>query len=173
MSLDEIRLTTHYNRPLFRRAMSAWWQSTVPPVPFIQRAIIWAIIWFGVGLVGLGLFAAGYSPFFLVAGLIGAGVMVSSFAYLQRTRMGRFHDEIGRHWDKAGAVEMVFSSSGVVIADQVERREMAWGAIDAVRGAKGVTSIRTGFSMIVVPDGDLPEGMSAKVFRERLKEWRS
>ena len=75
MSLDEIRLTTHYNRPLFRRAMSAWWQSTVPPVPFIQRAIIWAIIWFGVGLVGLGLFAAGYSPFFLVAGLIGAGVM--------------------------------------------------------------------------------------------------
>ena len=57
MSLDEIRLTTSYNRPLFRRAMSAWWQSTVPPVPFVQRAVIWAVIWFGVGLVGLGLFA--------------------------------------------------------------------------------------------------------------------
>lgn len=171
--LDEISLTTAYNRPLFRRAMSAWWQSTVPPVPFLQRAITWAVIWFLVGLVGLGLFAAGYSPFFLVAGLIGAGVMVSSFAYLQRTRMGRFHDEIGRHWDKAGAVDMVFSASGVVISDQVERREMSWGAIDAVRGAKGVTALRSGFSMVVVPDADLPDGISAKAFRERLREWRA
>lgn len=172
-AVEEIKFITTYNRPLFRRAMSAWWQSTVPPVPFVQRAIVWAVIWFLVGLVGLGLFATGYSPFLLVAGLVGAGVMVSSFAYLQRTRMGRFHDEIGRHWDKAGEVEMVFAPSGVLISDQVERREMGWDAIDAVRGAKGVTALRSGFSMIVVPDGDLPEGVSGKVFRERLRAWRA
>ena len=50
-----IRVTIAYDRALWRSAMSGWWQSVVPPAPFMQRAIFWALVWFAIGMLALGL----------------------------------------------------------------------------------------------------------------------
>jgi hypothetical protein len=169
---DEIVLQIRYDRALWRRAMSGWWQSVVPPVPFIQRAITWAVIWFAIGIVALAITAFGLSPYYVVAGLIGAGVLVLAVFGLQRTRMSRFWDVIGSHWDIAGTTEARFGPEGVVLADDISRRELSWAAIDAIRAARGVTVLRSGFSMIAVPDRTLPGNLTPKSFRARLLEWK-
>ena len=46
---DPISLTITYERGLWRQAMTGWWRSVIPPEPFIKRAVIWAVIWGGVG----------------------------------------------------------------------------------------------------------------------------
>ena len=79
---------------------------------------------------------------------------------------------IGSHWDKAGETEAVFAPDGVTLADAVSRRELSWAAIDAVKGVRGVTVIRSGISMVAVPDSVLPEGLDGKTFRKRLSAWR-
>lgn len=165
-----VRIT--YDRALWRRAMTGWWQSVVPPAPFVKRAIFWAFVWFGIGALTLLLSVLDIAPSYVAAGLIGAAFLVGIFGYLQRTRMDRFWDVIGAHWDKAGETEAVFGPDGMSLTDAVSRRELAWEAIDAVKGQPGVTVIRSGISMIAVPDGTLPDGMSGKAFRARLTEWR-
>ena len=169
---DTITVTFAYDRALWRRGMTGWWQSVVPPEPFLKRAVFWAIIWFGVGLFALGLAAAGLTMFFAVAGLLGAGVMVASFAYLQRTRMSRFWDEIGRHWDRAGETRISASAVGLVIEDNVSTRRLSWSAVDSVKGVRGGTVMRSGISMLVVPDPALPEALDGKAFRAKLNAWR-
>ncbi|MGI9393150.1 MAG: hypothetical protein ACR2OY_00750 [Boseongicola sp.] len=161
-----------YDRALSRRAMTGWWQSVVPPEPFLKRAIVWAVIWFGILGVALAIAAFGLSPWFVGAGLIGAGTMIASFAYLQRTRMSRFWDELGRHWDRAGETEVHIDTSGLAIRDNVSQRTLNWAAIDAVKAVRGGTVFRSGISMLVVPDAALPSELRPKVFRERIAAWR-
>lgn len=168
-----ITVTFAYNRALSRRAMSGWWQSVIPPEPFIKRAIVWAVIWFGILGIALAIAAFGLTPWFVGAGLIGAGVMIGSFAYLQRTRMSRFWDELGRHWDRAGETEVSLDASGLAIRDDVSQRTLTWGAVDAVKAVRGGTVFRSGISMLVVPDAALPNAMTAKAFRDRVSYWRS
>lgn len=168
-----IRVTIAYDRALWRSAMSGWWQSVVPPEPFVKRAIFWAIVWFTVGVLTLGLSAAGIAPSYVFAALIGAAFLIGVFGYLQRTRMGRFWDVVGTHWDKAGKTVAVFGPDGVTLTDNVSRRVLKWAAIDAIASRKGVTVLRSGIAMIAVPDKDLPGGMTGKDFRARLHEWRS
>lgn len=170
---NEIEVLFTYDRALSRRAMSGWWQSVVPPVPFIQRSIIWAVIWFAIGIVAMLVLAAGYTPLLVVAGLLGAAVMVAGFTYLQRTRMSRFWDVIGQHWDKAGETRVVFRPAGLTVTDAVSRREYAWNAIDAVRPVRGGTVFRSGISMLVVPDTSLPDGMTAESFVAQIDGWRA
>ncbi len=167
-----IRVTIAYDRRLWRRAMTGWWQSVVPPVPFVKRALFWAIVWFLVGISAVAVAAAGYSLFYIGAGLAGAALMLAGFAYLQNTRMGRFWDVIGTHWDRAGETEAVFDPTGVTLTDAVSRRDLRWAAIDAVRGQRGVTVLRSGISMIAVPDSTLPEGLTPPAFRAQLAAWR-
>jgi hypothetical protein len=173
MTDDAITVTFGHDRRLFRRALTGWWQSAVPPQSFVGRSIGWAVIWLAVGMLIMGLLAAGLTPGHIGAGIGGAGLLVGAFAYLQRTRMGRFHTEIARHWDKAGDTTARFDASGVVLTDAVSRRELQWNAIDAIRGARGVTVLRSGISMIAVPDAALPDGMRPKDFRARLDAWRT
>ena len=168
-----ISVTFAYDRALWRRGMTGWWQSVVPPEPFLKRVIFWAVIWFGVGIIALGLAVAGLTMLFAVAGLVGAGIMVASFAYLQRTRMSRFWDEIGRHWDRAGKTRVTADVSGLAIEDDVATRKLSWAAVDAVKAVRGGTVIRSGISMMVVPDEALPEGMAPKAFRAQLNVWRN
>ena len=123
-------------------------------------------------MLTMGLHSLGIAPGYVLAGLIGAGFLIGVFGYLQRTRMGRFWDVIGSHWDKAGETEAVFRPDGVTLADAVSRRELSWAAIDAVKGVRGVTVIRSGISMVAVPDSVLPEGLDGKTFRKRLSAWR-
>lgn len=170
---QSIRVTIAYDRAIWRRSMSGWWQSVIPPAPFVKRAIFWAVVWALIGLLAMLITAAGLTPYYVFAGLIGGAFVVGVFGYLQRTRLERFWDVIGSHWDKAGATEAVFGPSGVVLTDAVSRREFDWPAIDAIKGVRGATVFRTGFSMFTVPDSGLPEGMSGKAFRERLGQWRS
>lgn len=170
---SSIRVNITYDRVLWRRAMTGWWQSVVPPAPFVQRAIFWAIVWFAIGVLTLGLNAAGIAPSYVFAGLIGAAFLIGVFGYLQRTRMGRFWDVVGAHWDKAGRTDAVFGPDGVTLTDAVSRRVLKWAAIDAVAVRRGVTILRTGIAMIAVPDKDLPDGMTGADFRARLDEWRS
>lgn len=169
---EVIALTIAYDRALWRRAMTGWWQSVVPPEPFLKRAIFWAVVWFAVGVVALAVAAAGLSMLYVGAGLFGAALMVSGFAYLQRTRMGRFWDVIGTHWERAGETEAVFGPDGVTLSDAVSRRELGWAAVDAVKGVRGATVLRSGISMIAVPDAALPQGLTPQAFRARLAEWR-
>ena len=168
-----IRVTIAYDRALWRSAMSGWWQSVVPPAPFVRRAIFWAVVWFTIGVVTLGLNAAGIAPSYVFAGMIGAAFLIGVFGYLQRTRMGRFWDVVGTHWDRAGETEAVFGPDGVTLTDNVSRRVLKWAAIDAVSGRKDVTVLRSGIAMIAVPDRDLPQGMPGQKFRARLEEWRA
>lgn len=170
---EAIRLTITYDRSLWRSAMTAWWQSVVPPAPFVQRAIFWAVVWIGIGVLTMALYAFGIGPGFVFAGLIGAAFLIGIFGYLQRTRMDRFWDEVGRHWLSAGATEATFGPGGISLTDQVSQRDLTWPAVDAIAGRKGVTVIRSGISMIAVPDAELPRGMTAKDFRQRLDLWRS
>ena len=170
---ETITLTFAFDRALSRRAMTGWWRSVVPPEPFLKRAVIWAVIWFAIGGVALAVAAAGLDPWLVGAGLIGAGVMVASFAYLQRTRMGRFWDEIGRHWDRAGDTSVRLGPQGLEIRDAVSRRRLDWRAVDAVRAIRGGTVFRSGISMLVIPDAALPPGMDAKAFRSRIADWRA
>ena len=168
-----ISVVITYDRTLWRRAMTGWWQSVVPPAPFVRRVIFWAVVWGLVGLLAMILAVLGLSPAFVLAGLIGAGFLVGVFAYLQRTRMDRFWDVVGTHWDKAGAARADFGPGGIHISDSVSRRELAWPAVDAIGAQRGVTIIRTGIAMIAVPDDALPEGMTGKAFRAKLEGWRN
>lgn len=169
---QEIRLTIAYDRVLWRRAMTGWWRSVVPPAPFLKRAIFWAVVWGLIGLLAVGIAAIGLTPYYVYAGLIGAAFLVGVFAYLQRTRMERFWDVVGTHWDRAGETQAVFGADGITLTDAVSRREMSWAAVDAVGAQKGVTVIRSGISMVAVPDAVLPDGMTGRAFRERLASWR-
>ena len=170
---DSITVTFTYDRPLWRTAMTGWWRSVVPPDPFAKRAIFWAVVWLLIGALTLGLSVLEIGPEFVFAGLIGAAFLIGVFGYLQRTRMSRFWDIVGAHWDKAGATQAVFNADGVFLTDEVSRRELRWAAIDAVKGQKGVTVLRSGISMIAVPDSALPDGMDAKAFRAKLTQWRA
>ena len=167
-----ISVSFTYDRKLWRRAMTGWWQSVVPPAPFVQRAIFWAVVWFGVALLAGAVSVFGFPPGYVGAGLVGAGVLVAIFTYLQRTRMGRFWDVIGGHWDKAGETRADFGPEGVTLTDAVSRRELAWSGVDAVARVRGGTVLRSGISMMVIPDTALPEGLDAPAFRARLRDWR-
>ena len=169
---ETITLRIDYDRKLWRRAMSGWWRSVVPPAPFVQRAIFWAVVWVLIALLAAGISAIGLTPYYVFAGLIGAAFLIGVFGFLQRTRMSKFWDVVGTHWDKAGTTEAVFSTGGITMIDNVSHREFSWTAIDAVQGQRGVTAIRTGFAMIAVPDSDLPAGMTGKAFRAKIAEWR-
>ena len=105
---DPVTVTFTYERKLWRRAMTGWWQSVVPPAPFVQRAIFWAIVWFGIALLAGAVSMFGFPLGYVGAGLIGAGFLIGVFAYLQRTRMSRFWDVIGTHWDRAGETRAEF-----------------------------------------------------------------
>lgn len=167
-----IVVTIAYDRAMWRRAMTGWWQSVVPPAPFLKRAIFWAVVWGLIGLLAMILSAVGLTPYYVFAGLIGAAFLVGVFGYLQRTRMDRFWDVIGTHWNKAGETEAFFGPDGIALRDRVSRREMSWQAVDAIKGQRGVTVIRSGISIIAVPDRDLPGDVTGKAFRERLETWR-
>lgn len=169
---EAIHLTTGFDRRHFRRALTGWWQSAVPGPTFTSRVIHWALIWGGLLTLTMVLGYAGIEPVFVLAGLIGAGVLVLAFAILQRTRMGRFFDEIARHWDAAGRAEVVFDEAGLVMEDDVSRLELQWPGVEAVRRARGGTVIRSGMRMIWIPDADLPSGLKARDFRARIRQWR-
>lgn len=170
---NTITLTFAYDRPLWRTAMTGWWRSVVPPDPFVKRAIFWAVVWFAIGILTLILSVLEIDPSYVFAGLIGAAFLIGVFGYLQRTRMSRFWDIVGTHWDKAGETTATFSAEGLTLTDAVSRRDLSWPAIDAIKGLRGVTVLRSGISMIAVPDTALPEGMSPAEFRAQLNDWRS
>lgn len=169
---QSISLTIAYERALWRQAMTGWWRSVVPPEPFVKRVIFWAMVWFAIGALTLGLSAAGIGPGFVLAGLIGAAFLVGVFGYLQRTRMERFWDVVGTHWDRAGETEALFGPGGVTLTDEVSHRRMSWAAVDSIKAQKGVTVLRSGISMIAIPDAALPAGMTPDAFRSQLSDWR-
>jgi len=170
---DPLTVTISYERKLWRRGMTGWWQSVVPPAPFTQRAIFWAVVWVGIGVLAGAVSIFGFTPGYVVAGLIGAGLLVGVFTYLQRTRMSQFWDVVGSHWEKAGVTQATFATDGVRLVDSVSDRRLSWPAIDAVAGVRGATVLRSGISMTIVPDAVLPEGTSATAFRQQINAWRS
>lgn len=170
---DEIVVRIAYERAFWRRAMTGWWQSVVPPEPFARRILFWTVIWFGVGLFAIALSAAGLSPTLVLWCLGGAGLMVGVFGYLQHTRMERFWDEIGNHWDRAGETHATFGPSGIRLTDDVSQRHLTWAGLDAIRKIRGGTVLRAGISMIVIPDSVLPDGMKGDSFRSRMRAWKA
>ena len=169
---ETINVAFTYDRKLWRRAMTGWWRSVVPNAPFAQRAIFWAVVWGAIGFLAGAITMFGLTPYYVLAGLAGAGMLIGVFAYLQRTRMARFWDVVGAHWDRAGETRAVFGPEGIALTDQVSQRELAWSAVDAVVPVRGGTVFRSGISMTVVPDAALPEGLDAKRFRGRINQWR-
>ena len=172
LSNDRIVLTIAYDRTFWRRAMKGWWQNVASPAPFVKRAIFWAFVWFGIGALALLPSVLNVAPSYVAAGMIGAAFLIGIFGYLQRMGIERFWDVVDAHWSKAGATEAVFGPDGMTLTDAVPRREFDWDAIDAVKGLRGVTVIRSGISMIAVPDGALPAGKTGKDFRAQLGAWR-
>ena len=169
---DAIELRYRFDTKLLPAAMSGWWRSAVPPQKFVHRAVFWAVVWLGLLVLAGAIGQYGLSPVLVVAGILGAGVMVAAFAYLQRTRMRQFYRIVGAHWDHTGEISARFDADGVELRDQVSDRRYAWAAIDAVQKAKGATVLRTGMSMIAIPDAAMPEGLDPGAFRARLNGWR-
>ena len=169
---EPIELRYRFDTRVLPAAMSGWWRSAVPPQKFVHRAVFWAVVWLGLFVLAGAIGQAGLSPAFVIAGILGAGVMVAAFAYLQRTRMRQFYRIVGAHWDRTGEISVRLDARGIEMRDDVSERRYAWAAIDAVHKAKGATVLRTGMSMIAIPDAALPEGLSASAFRARLKGWR-
>ena len=167
-----ITVTITYDRALWRRAMTGWWRSVIPPRPFLHRAIGWAVIWFAIAVLAGLISHFGFSPTYVIAGLLGAACLVAVFTYLQRTRMARFWDIVGRHWDQAGTVEAKIGPDGITLTDHVSRCDLAWPAIDAIAKVRGGTVFRSGISMTVVPDTALPKDLTPTEFRERIRTWR-
>ncbi len=170
---DPITVRFSFDRRLFPRALMGWWQSAVPRPSFINRVIVWALVWGGLLMVTLALGALGIAPVFVGAGVIGAGILVVGFVILQRLRMRRFVAEIGSHWDRAGETEATFSADGVIFRDTIMRSQLDWSAIDAIVGFRGGTVLRFGISMVAIPDRALPEGLRPRAFRQRLDDWRA
>lgn len=169
---EPIHIRVGFDRRLFRRSLTGWWQSAVPPVNFASRVIRWSLIWGAILGATLALGAYGIEPVFMLAALIGAGVLIAVFGILQRTRMSRFTDEIARHWDAAGEADAVFDEAGMVFQDDVSRLELQWPGVEAVRPVRGGTVIRSGMRMIAIPDAVLPKGMKGRDFRNRVNAWR-
>ena len=167
-----VKVTFTYNRALWRRAMTGWWRSVIPPRPFLHRAITWAVIWLAIAVLAGAFSHFGLTPTYVVAGLLGAACLVAVFIYLQRSRMSRFWDIVGSHWDRAGATEAQIGHEGVTLTDSNSRRELGWAAIDAVARVRGGTVLRSGISMTVIPDTALPEGLAPDAFRDRIRMWR-
>lgn len=170
--VDAITLRYRFDTKLLPAAMSGWWRSAVPSTKFVHRVVFWAVVWLGLLVLAGAIGQAGLSPTFVVAGILGAGVMVAAFAYLQRTRMRQFYLIVGTHWDRAGEISVRFDAQGMEMRDTVSERHFKWGAIDAVQKAKGATVLRSGMSMIAIPDAAMPDGMNAEAFRARLNGWR-
>jgi len=169
---DAMVLRYRFDTKVLPAAMTGWWRSAVQPVKFLHRALFWAVVWLGLLVLAGAIGKAGLSPAFVVAGVLGAAVMVAAFAYLQRTRMRQFYRIVGTHWDRAGEISVRFDARGMDMRDDVSERRFQWGAIDAVQEAKGATVLRSGMSMIAIPDTAIPEGLTAKEFRARLNDWR-
>ena len=172
VSSDVIELRYRFDTKLLPAAMSGWWRSAVPPQKFVHRAVFWAVVWLGLLVLAGAIGQFGLSPVLVIAGILGAGVMVAAFAYLQRTRMRQFYRIVGAHWDNTGEIAVRFDAQGVEMRDDVSERRYAWAAIDAVQKAKGATVLRTGMSMIAIPDAAMPQGLSTSDFRARLNGWR-
>lgn len=173
MTNDEIELRYRFDTKLLPAAMSGWWRSAVPPQKFVHRAVFWAVVWLGLLVLAGAVGKAGLSPSFVIAGILGAGVMVAAFAYLQRRRMRQFYRIVGAHWDATGEISVRFDAKGVDMRDDVSMQRYAWAAIDAVQKAKGATVLRSGMSMIAIPDLVMPEGTSSSDFRAQLNRWRA
>ena len=169
---DEIVLRIAFQRRLLRRALGAWWNSTVPRPTFFYRVVFWAVTWGVLLVVTLILAAFGIEPLFAGAAVVGALVFLMGFATLHNLRMRKFVTEIARHWDIAGETDVVFDAKGVVLEDKVSQMMLDWDGIDAIAGARGVTVLRTGIGMIQIPDKSLPEGMKPRAFRKRLQAWK-
>ena len=78
---EPLTVTISYDRALWRRGMTGWWQSVVPPAPFGQRAIFWAVVWVGIGVLAGAVTIFGFTPGYVGAGLIGAGLLVGCLLY--------------------------------------------------------------------------------------------
>lgn len=156
-----------------RPGLSAWWQSAMPPAPIGRRIVFWALVWIGLLAVTVGLGAYGIGPAFVGAGLVGAAFLIAVFGVLQRTRMRTFAEVIARHWERAGDTVAEFDPGGLRLRDDLSERRFDWAAIDAVAKGRGVTVLRTGVSMVAIPDTALPDGLSPKDFRDRLRQWRA
>lgn len=169
---EPIELSYRFDTKLLPAAMNGWWRSAVPPVKFVHRAAFWAVVWLGLLILAGAIGRFGLSPVFVIAGILGAGVMVAGFAYLQRTRMRQFYRIVGTHWERAGEITVRFDAQGVRMRDAVSERRFDWAGIDAIQAAKGATVFRSGMSMIAIPDAALPGGLSAQAFRAQLREWQ-
>jgi hypothetical protein len=170
---DEIILRYGFDPRLLPRALTGWWRSAVPPAPFVKRVVVWAMFWMGLLALTIALGAAGIEPVFVLAGLVGAAVLVVGFVILQRVRMRRFAEVIGAHWARAGETTARLGPSGAVFATAATRTELAWAGVDAIAGVRGATILRSGVGMLAIPDGALPANLTPRAFRQRLEAWRA
>lgn len=168
---DEITLRYGFEPALFSRSLMGWWRSVMPQAPFYRRVIQWTLIWIGLLMVTLVLGALGVEPVLVAAAVVGMAVLVAIFVILQRVRMRQFARAIGAHWALAGETVAVFDASGVVFTDAVSRTDLRWAAVDAVTEVRGATVLRSGVSMLAIPDRALPQGLSPSAFRARLLAW--
>lgn len=168
-----IEMRVSYDRELWRRGMRGWWRSVVPPEPFAKRVVFWAVVWLLVFGAAMLMPVLGLSPWYVAAALIGAGIIVAAVAYLQRSRMGAFWDEIERHWQRTGEMRLILDEAGVLVRDAAEHRTLGWAGVDAVYPVEGGHVLRSGISMIIIPDKALPDGITPEMLTRRIGGWRA
>ena len=141
-----------------------WWRSAMPPAPFFRRVLSWVVIWFGLLAVhGAGGRAGDGAGLFRRRRLAGVAVLLVVFVILQRLRMRQFVRAIGGHWAAAGETQAVFGPTGVVIrTTRSAAPNGRWPAVDAVAAVIGGTVLRSGVTMISIPDRALPRGADAR-----------
>ncbi len=170
---ERIKISWAHDTAVMRSSLNVWWQTVVPNPSISWRLIFWVLVWIGIFVAAIILGALGLDPAYALAGLAGVAVFIIGFFTLQRTRLTKFYKVLGMHWNEAGKTHASFGPEGVELRDNVSSRRHAWTGIDAIAAAPKSTVLRSGISMIAVPDSALPDELTPDAFRRQLLAWKS
>ena len=170
---DAVELSWAPAPDLLPAATVGFWHDVVPPATFVRQVSGWALVWFAVGGVAILLSALGYPPILALGGVVGAGVVMVALAVITNYRLRRFQNSLRGHWQDAGRTTARFDAMGVHVADGVSETKLVWQGIDGISAIRGGTLVRAGISIVVVPDGALPQDLTPEAFRDRLEGWRA
>ena len=131
------------------------------------QALIWALVF----VLVLAAFQGWFGPELLLG--IGLAMIVFGAVHLWSCR--RTNDR-GRALyaardPRTAQVGMVFDDVGFTHRDGLSETRVDWRAVEAVVALTQANGLRMGGGTVPVPDGALPEGLSPRAFRDRLRGW--
>lgn len=169
---DQSRLHVGFHEPLFREAIFwtskryTWFAGVFGAVSVLLSITIVTVVIRLLGQTGINPSAiALISACAFFGYIIWANVVPNPMLRLTIRSAREFYET-------SGPFEFVLDKTGVTIAGKAFRQSTGWSVIAEVIGFRNGTGLRVGSTILTIPDACLPDGMTAKAFRERLGQWR-